>query len=166
MPEISPDYAKQIDRTVSGFMQVWVQFEAMLPAEIARVQGPLEGMLPEDAGVRDYELFYRISSLLSTKESVTMGEMSAALSFPLSKATRTADWLVAHGFIQRIPDKEDRRIVRISLTPKGMILHRAVENSIRERVSDLLACLSIEEREHLFDLIGKVVSSAAKDTGE
>ena len=154
-------YESQIDEVVRGFMQVWMKFEAMLPGELARVQGLLEGMSPEEVPVRDrdYELFYRVSSILSQKQSLTMGELSTVLSAPLSKATRTADWLVARGFIERTPDKEDRRIVRISLTASGLTLHRLIEENIRQRVRDILACLSVKERENLFRIIGKVVSS-------
>jgi DNA-binding MarR family transcriptional regulator len=121
----------------------------------------LEGISAEDAPAkdRDYELFYRVSSVLSRKQSMTMGEVSAALSAPLSKATRTADWLVARGYIERIPDREDRRIVRILLTPNGLTLHRLIEETIRRRIMGLLASLSVNERENLFRLIGKVVSS-------
>lgn len=158
---IEPEhYESQIDDVVRGFILVWIKFEAMLPGELARVQSMLEGMSAEELPVkdRDYELFYRISSVLSQKQSMTMGEVSTALSAPLSKATRTADWLVARGYIERTPDKEDRRIVRISLTGSGMVLHRLIEETIRRRVTDLLSSLSVDERENLFRLIGKVVS--------
>jgi DNA-binding MarR family transcriptional regulator len=157
-----PDnYETQIDEIVHGFMQVWIKFEAMLPAELARVQGLLDGMSPEKALSRDsdYEVFYRVSSVLSQKNNVMMGELSAALSIPLSKATRIADWLIAHEYIARIPDTDDRRIVRIALTQKGLILHRAVEDNIRRRVKEILSSLTVEEREALFKLVGKVVNS-------
>jgi hypothetical protein len=122
-------YKSQIDAMVRGFMQVWVKFEAMLPGELARVQGILEGMSPGEMPFRDreYELFFRVSSILSQEQSMTMGELSAALSVPLSKATRTADWLVAHDFVRRTADREDRRVVRLTLTANGLMLHRLIE---------------------------------------
>ena len=154
-------YEAQIDEVVRGFILVWEKFETMLPGEMARLQNTFEGMSAEDQPVkdRDYELFYRVSSILARKQSMTMGEVSTALSAPLSRATRTADWLVARGFVERTPDKEDRRIVRVSLTPNGLTLHRLIEETIRRRVMELLAVLSVGERDDLFRLIGKVVNT-------
>jgi DNA-binding MarR family transcriptional regulator len=156
-------YEGQIDSVVSDFMQVWINFETLLPVELARLQEPLAGMSPYEASYRDrdYELFFRVSSILADKTSMTMGEMSAALAVPLSKATRSADWLVAHEYVKRAADPSDRRIVRVSLTPRGLALHRAIKTNIRERVEELLGALTVEERENLFNLIGKVVSSLA-----
>jgi DNA-binding MarR family transcriptional regulator len=156
-------YEGQIDSVVSDFMQVWIKFETLLPVEVARIEEPLAGMSPYEASYRDrdYELFFRVSSILADKTNMTMGEMSAALAVPLSKATRSADWLVAHEYVKRAADPSDRRIVRVSLTPRGLALHRAIKTNIRERVEELLGALTVEERENLFSLIGKVVSSLA-----
>ena len=45
-----------------------------------------------------------------------MGELSNALSLPFSTATRMVDYLVARGYIQRLSDTTDRRVVRVALT--------------------------------------------------
>ena len=160
MSEQQP-YKARIDEVVHGFTNVWIKFESMLPAELARIQFLLEGISPEKTPVRDsdYELFYRVGSVLSRKESMTMGEFSSTLSIPLSKATRIVDWLVSEGYVERNHDLEDRRVVRINLTQKGKELHEMIENIIRERVKEILSSLTIEERDTLFRLVGKVVSS-------
>jgi len=158
-PELN-SYEAQIDGVVCGFMDIWRNFESMLPAELARMEGFLSGMSPNTAlpRDRDYELFFRVSSALAQRESLTMGELSSLLLVPLSKSTRTADWLVSHGFVERIPDISDRRIVRVALTEQGRVLHNAIEDNIRRRVQGMLTCLSPEERETLFQLIDKVVA--------
>ncbi|MFH1638724.1 MAG: MarR family transcriptional regulator [Chloroflexota bacterium] len=154
-------YADQINEVVFGFMQVWIKFEAMLPSELARTENLLHGTRArgEPHTSRSYELFYRVSSVLAQKESHTMREFSHALSVPLSTATRIADWLVARGYIERLPDPEDRRIVRLALTEDGKLLHKTIGDYVRERVEQILSCLTVEERATLFQLIGKVASS-------
>ena len=87
-----------------------------------------------------------------------MGEFSNALSVPLSTATRIADWLVDNGYIQRLPDVDDRRVVRVSLTDMGKELFKAIDRYIRQRMKQILSSLTAEERTILLALVSKVVS--------
>ncbi|MFC1893493.1 MarR family winged helix-turn-helix transcriptional regulator [Chloroflexota bacterium] len=153
-------YDGQITAVVHGFSQVWNKLEATLSRELAQIQENLDGIRPgrESHPNANYELFYRVSNIISQKGNPTMGELSSALSVPMSTATRIADWLVDNGYIQRLPDAEDRRVVRVALTDLGRELHKTVESYIRQRVQQILACLTVEERTKLITLIGKVVS--------
>ena len=157
-------YDKQITAVVHGFMQVWGKFETTLSRELAQIQARLEGMNSgrESHPDANYELFYRVSNTMYYQSSLTMGELSHALSVPLSTATRIADWLVDHGYMQRLPDPEDRRIVRVALTDVGKELYEAIDRYIRERIGHILSCLTAGERTELLALMGKVVS-ALKD---
>ena len=87
-----------------------------------------------------------------------MGEFSSALSVPLSTATRIADWLVDNGYIQRLPDSDDRRVVRVSLTGTGKELFKTIDRYIRQRMQQILSSLTAEERTMLLTLVSKVVS--------
>ena len=93
-----------------------------------------------------------------------MGEFSNALSVPLSTATRIADWLVDNGYVQRLPDSEDRRVVRVSLTDIGKELFKAIDRYIRQRMLQMLSGLTTEERAILLTLISKVISGLKKET--
>jgi DNA-binding MarR family transcriptional regulator len=154
-------YDEQVDAVVRGFVQVWNRFEGTLARELALIQERLEGIRPEKESHpnANYELFYRVGSVINAKGSLTMGELSTALSVPLSTATRIADWLVENGYMQRLPDPDDRRIVRIAFTPRGQELHETIENHIRQRLQQILSGLSRTEQETLFALLGKVVSA-------
>jgi DNA-binding MarR family transcriptional regulator len=154
-------YADQITAVVEGFVQVWIKFEAMLYDELARTQHGLEGTQPESEprSYTNYDLFYRVSSSMRGKDNVTMGELSSALSVPLSTATRMVDWLVSSGYAQRLPDAEDRRIVRVALTDSGRELRRTIERYTSERVQQILSCLTPEEQAMLFSCIRKVVAA-------
>lgn len=155
------DYAGQIAALVQDFVQVWTKFEAMLHSELARSQHHPQGMQPkgESPPITNYELFYRASSYIYGKNNPTMGELSNALSVPLSKATRIVDWLVANGYAKRLPDPDDRRVVRVALTNNGQELHKILETYTGEHVRQILSCLSDEEQTTLFALIHKVVAA-------
>ncbi len=153
-------YNNQVTTVVHGFMQVWNRFEATLSKELSQLPERLAGMHPqiEHQPNANYELFYRACRDIYPEGSVTMGEFSNALSVPLSTATRIADWLVDHGYMQRLPDTEDRRVVRVSLTDEGKKLYAAIDGYIRQRMQQILSSLTAEERTMLLTIVGKVVS--------
>jgi DNA-binding MarR family transcriptional regulator len=88
-----------------------------------------------------------------------MGELSDALSVPLSTATRMVDWLVKNGYAQRLPDPEDRRIVRVTLTSNGRKIYKAIESYIEQRFEQILSCLTVEEQGTLYTLLSRVMSA-------
>lgn len=152
-------YSSHITDIVHGFMQVWNKFESTLDKELAQIRENLEGMHPNRVGQSDtnYELFYRASSSIYPKGSMTMGEFSTALSVPLSTATRIADWLVDNGYFQRLNDSEDRRVVRIALTDNGRGLYKAIDKYIKQRLQNILSCLNDEEMKAFLVLVRKIV---------
>lgn len=152
-------YTDQITAVIEGFVQLWIKFEAMLHDELAKTQNRLEEVGPGNQTrlFTDYGFFYRVSNSMYGKDNLTMGELSNALSVPLSTATRMVDWLVANGYVQRLPDPADRRVVRVALTEKGQNLHQTIEKYTGERVQQVVSCLTAEEQTTLFALIHKVV---------
>ncbi|MFC1967708.1 MarR family winged helix-turn-helix transcriptional regulator [Chloroflexota bacterium] len=153
-------YNDQITAVVHGFMEVWNKFEGTLSRELAQIQDSLQGMQNNEGRhpSSNYELFYRACGSLYTRDSVPMGEFSNALSVPLSTATRIADWLVDNGYLQRLPDPDDRRVVRVALSATGRELYEAIDRYIRERVKQVFSNLTAEETAILLTLIAKVVA--------
>ena len=150
---------KQIDLFVLGFVQLWENFENTLSSELIKKHQTKDSVRDESHGNTNYGLFYRVSSRLSHGENLTMGELSKFLSVPLSTATRIVDYLVERCYIQRLPDPEDRRVVRVKLTATGLEIHRTIDNHVKQRVRQFLSCLDNEERDSLFNLLGNVVSA-------
>ncbi len=160
-------YDEQITAVVHGFTQIWNKFEVMLDKELDQMQERLNGIQPGKAPhtISNHELFYRVSNSCQQKGNLTMGELSSALSVPLSTATRIIDWLVDNGYAQRLSDQEDRRIVRVALTDVGQEMHTIIDSYIRQRVQQILSCLTFEERATLLTLVGKVVSTLKEIAG-
>ena len=93
----------------------------------------------------DPATFHRMGNLLYEQKIPTMGEISQSLSVPVSTATRMANWWVDNGYAQRLPDPDDRRVVRLSLTEKGELLLSSIEDNLIRNVQRLLSCLTPEE---------------------
>lgn len=154
----------EINGLVRDFMRLWAKFGTLLPSELAKAHESVKGMNLEDKlqEAANYELFYRVSSMLLDRGNLTMGELSSAISVPMSTATRIVDWLVAGGFAQRLPDSEDRRVVRVALTSSGKELHETLEDFIVRRLQQLLAKLTNEELDKVFGHIFEITSILKK----
>lgn len=84
----------------------------------------------------------------------TMGELAAAGAVRTGTVTQHADRLTRAGLIERQRDEQDRRIVRLRLTPAGLDLVDQVTEERRTAERRLLDRLPPEERRQLIDLLG------------
>ncbi|MCX7838411.1 MAG: MarR family transcriptional regulator [Anaerolineae bacterium] len=101
---------------------------------------------------------YRVCVMIARHNgSITMGALSHALNIPLSTATRLVQHLEHGGYVERTPDPEDRRIVRLALTPKGHALHRAIQTFAQQRVEAMLHRLTPKERTVFLALLHKAL---------
>lgn len=161
------NYDEQISEIVRNFVQVWIKFESMLhnkKLELQNRHGNDNTTGGEPLPNTILELVYRISSCIHLLDNPTMGELSNALSLPFSTATRMVDYLVTRGYIHRLADTTDRRVVRVALTDEGEEIHRFIENCSAERVQQMLRCLTDNEQNTLFALINKIASSIKENT--
>ena len=137
-----------------------------LPEQILNVKTSIqEHNLREKIGqINDRDVFFSIGFVFSRQsEPITMGDMSRILGVPFSTSTRTADWLVNNGYVQRLADPEDRRVVRVELTKVGKELYRAMDDLLLERAEQFLHNFSLEERKELGRLLGKLVENLEQD---
>ncbi len=155
-------HTTQFMEIVRQFVRLRHRLRAVLPEDVAQARARFTKLSPEEQarGVIDYDLLYRVGVLLSIwQEPMTMGEVGQALDVPLSTATRIVDLLVENGYVQRVPDPDDRRVVRVTLTDTGLEMYRTIEGFIRKRVERLLQVLTPEEQETLIGLMRKLVEA-------
>ena len=105
---------------------------------------------------------HRIANMLYGNPKPTMGELSRALSLPLSTVSRIIDMLEEQRFARRLPDAEDGRVVRVDLTDSGRQIHEAIRSHTVRGAQRVLECLTVEEQIILLTLLGKVASSLKK----
>jgi DNA-binding MarR family transcriptional regulator len=133
-----------------------------LPEPVLNVKASIqEHNLREKIGqINDHDVFFTIGFVFSRQsEPITMGDLSRILGVPFSTATRTVDWLVNNGYVRRLADPEDRRVVRVELTEAGKQLYRAMNDLLLESAEQFLQNFSSEERKEFGRLLGKLVDN-------
>jgi DNA-binding MarR family transcriptional regulator len=115
--------------------------------------------------INDFDLFYNVGSAFSRQPepTMTMGDLSHSLNVPLSTATRIVDWLVNNGYAQRLPDPEDRRIVRVALTETGSAMCHEIDNFFMERIEHLMRGFTPEERNTFRGLLQKILNTLEQE---
>jgi DNA-binding MarR family transcriptional regulator len=106
--------------------------------------------------------FGRMNNILYQGPDPTMGELSKILSLPLSTTTRMVGLEVSMGFARRLPDPDDGRIVRVTMTDAGRRFHEAITDMQAQGAVKILGCLTPEERGILLTLLRKVATSIKK----
>jgi DNA-binding MarR family transcriptional regulator len=152
------------EQTADQFIELLQRFVHLrprfaVPKHIARFKKQMEGIRHGGTGdPEDRFYFLRIFIILSHSESPpTMGELSADLGIPLSSATRIINWLVKAGFIERIQDPSDRRVVRVEMTKQARHFYQTAIDYNKQRISHLMQRFSAEERSQLLHLMGKLL---------
>ena len=113
----------------------------------------------------DFGLFLNVGlALAQPGEPMTMGDLSRALNVPLSTATRIVDLLVKSHSLARLPDPDDRRVVRVALTETGEEMYRAINGAMQRRVERMLRPFTPDERETLIVLLRKLVTGLEEST--
>jgi len=106
---------------------------------------------------------HRMASMLYGDPKPTMGELSKALSLPLSTVSRIVNILEEQGFAKKQPDGEDGGVVRVGLTDTGRQIFEAILGHAVRSAERVLDCLTAEEQIILLTLLGKVASNLKKD---
>lgn len=95
-----------------------------------------------------------------------MGTLASCLpSASPSGATQIADRLVRLGLVERRGDPEDRRLVRLSLSPRARTMVAGLEAGWRRGIAEALEGLSDAECATLVSLLERVAGPAPDDGG-
>jgi DNA-binding MarR family transcriptional regulator len=91
---------------------------------------------------------------------LTMNELAARMDVSPSSATQLVDRLVQHGLVERTPDANDRRVLRVAVSGSALDTVREFEKETRQRLTALLAPLSDDELEVLASLAERILDGA------
>jgi DNA-binding MarR family transcriptional regulator len=102
--------------------------------------------------------------LISIEEydNPSLSGLGKMLNVSKSQMTLKMDKLAQAGYTERIPDKEDRRIIRIVLTPEGKSFIENSRKTVKEGMKQLLSPLSVEEIEELKKSIATIKNIVLK----
>lgn len=109
---------------------------------------------------REYGLTQQQGQLLCVlmAQPYGMSELGAILGLAKSSLTGLVDRSERNGLVQRTPDPQDSRAVRVSLTRQGARLADEFYDETCRRVEELAAGLTPAERDTLAALLGRVVT--------
>lgn len=129
-----------------------------------RYNTPLYGWVEERFGLSRAEFVVIYS--LAMMDGVTASEIAASTAFPKNTLSRAVNRIADLGLIQRSPDEADRRQQILTLTPAGRALFEEALPRFVALEEEMLAPLTLVERETLSALMAKVVLAMFDDSAE
>lgn len=98
-------------------------------------------------------------SYVAEHKNPPMGNIAEHLRIALPSATSLINRLVKTKCLERTGDKDDRRIVRLAITPKGQKMLRRGFNEIRRRMEKILSRLNESDIKNLIQALKKLSES-------
>lgn len=97
--------------------------------------------------------------------ALTMGELARRLGITEKTITGLADRLAARGWLERLRDPADRRVVRARLTEAGEAVFRRLDRHLQERLEGLVAALDPADWASLRRILEKLSPATAQVAG-
>ena len=108
---------------------------------------------------------YLAMVVLKERGEATMGELSGVLGVSLGATTSVVDRLVQVDYADRVRSREDRRVVRVALTPKGEQVLTDRDKSFLEHAVGILRQVPLEERKAFLATYAKIVAISESEDG-
>ncbi len=166
LPQLDQQTVEEIKGITRQIFRLRHHFRVVHPENILALKQRLfksKNNNPMD-NVTDFGLFYNVGTIFSQHSGpMTMGELSQELDVPLSTGTRIADWMVANGYVQRLPDPDDRRVVRVAFTEAGQVIYHEIDAFFMERIEHLLRNFTPDEKETFLQLVRKIIRTMEQE---
>lgn len=94
-----------------------------------------------------------------------VGEIADLTDVSQPAMSKMVDGLVSRGLIRREPDRQDRRLIALRLTPKGSTLFRHVQKTAQKRLGEQLQSLNSSEKRSLIRALN-LIESVLSDNKE
>ncbi len=94
--------------------------------------------------------------LIDRNKAIPMKDIAKELNVSLPAATGIVERLYKLGLVKRIADSQDRRIIKIILTPKGERVLENTRRARREAVEEAFSSLTNKERKIYLEILKKV----------
>ena len=104
--------------------------------------------------------------LISEREGIRMRELARMLGGSFSNATVLVDRLVDRGFVERLSDPQDRRVVLVRATKEGRQLMEQLVTSWRTLSASLLETLAPEDLATVHEALRVLLGAAHQNREE
>ncbi len=116
-----------------------------IPLGAGRIAGPIA--------------FSTLGTILSRRETVTMGELTKELLIPPATTNRLVTWWVENGLAERLRDPSDKRVIRVRITGAGRRFQKINQEIGVTRVKSFFNQLTPEETTIFSLLFDKLISN-------
>jgi DNA-binding MarR family transcriptional regulator len=89
--------------------------------------------------------------------ALTMGELARRIGITEKTITGVVDRLEHGGYLARVRDEADRRVVRVKLTETGVAQYRLIDSHIQEKLGGLMSLLDPADRRALLRIFEKLL---------
>lgn len=100
---------------------------------------------------------------LGTDGALTMGELARRVAVTEKTITGVVDRLERDGLVQRERVSADRRVVQVTLAPRGARLFRQIDGDIEAKLTQFLGLLEAVDRQHLVRMLEKLTAKLAAE---
>lgn len=109
---------------------------------------------------------YMALSFLKEKDLSAVGEVAENLKLSKSSATQLTERLVKAGYVERVGDLDDRRIVRLKISDKGEHEIINLKNKFMEKMSAVLLKIPESDLKELLRIHIKLIQTLQQDKKE
>lgn len=128
---------KKIDNLIEGMLEDTLIYTILFNRELTNL------------GEREFIKTFLWLISIEQYDNPSLSGLGKMLNVSKSQMTLKMDKLAEAGFTERIPDRNDRRIIRIVLTSEGRNFIKNSQKTVKESLTQLLSPLSFEEVEEL-----------------
>jgi DNA-binding MarR family transcriptional regulator len=107
-----------------------------------------------------------ILNFLAKRGESKMGDLAHFMEVTTAAMTGIVDRLVRSGYVVRLPQTEDRRIIKIGLSSKGEQLIKRVNLDKRQMIINIFGKISQGEREEYLKILMHIHSILSKEKQE
>ena len=115
-------------------------------------QSPIEGVTHTEVMILN--IIMRMTG--ETGVGARVSDISSHLNVAPPTVTQQLNNLETRDYIERQIDKEDRRAIRVTLTPSGLVVLEKTHNDFIASITGLVEYLGEEDSDHLANLMAKV----------
>ena len=113
---------------------------------------------------RDFGLIraeYHLLLCLAHYPVLTAQDVARMTRRPRNSISRAVHRMQKVGFLNRVPDPEDGRQIRLTITDTGREMHEKISQYLVKREAEIFDVLTNGEREHLREILKKLAEHAA-----
>ncbi|MFY9139412.1 MAG: MarR family transcriptional regulator [Thermacetogeniaceae bacterium] len=94
---------------------------------------------------------------IGSKQSLSINELAELLGLDKSTLSRTVNTMVEQGLVAREPDPDDRRYVKIKLTPAGSSLLSDIEDRMTDYYLNIYQAIPQQKRKQVLESLELLV---------